>query len=289
MMAPTARGGAEPPDGNGRRPGSSAAVTVPAGLDPGLGGSKAVVFGVGPGIGLECVRLLGSLGASIACVDLDQTRAREAAEELVPCQGAGVPVVCDVRESAGVRRAVGEAVDALGGLDVVLNVVGHGGPAGAVVDMPDEVWSDMLRINLEHQFLVAREVLRPMIAQRRGSIVLISSVNALGSSPLRAAYGVAKAGLVSLARTLAIEAAEYGVRVNTVAPGATRTPRRRHLAEGELAAMYREEIPLGRLAEPHEVARAAMFLASELSSFITGETLVVDGGASVKYCLPAGN
>ncbi|PXY19648.1 hypothetical protein BAY60_29145 [Prauserella muralis] len=258
-------------------------------MDHGLTGSRAVVFGVGPGIGLECVRLLGRLGANVGCVDLDQVRAGEAAGEFASCQGDGVPVVCDVREPADVRRAVGEAIERLGGIDVVINVVGHGGPAGPIADMPDDVWSDVLRINLEHQFVVAREVLRPMIAQRHGSIVLISSVNALGSSPLRAAYGVAKAGLVSLARTLAIEAAEYGVRVNTVAPGATRTPRRRHLAEGELAARYRAEIPLGRIAEPHEVAQAAVFLASGLGSFITGETLVVDGGASVKYCQPAGN
>lgn len=168
------------------------------------------MFGVGPGIGLECVRLLGRLGANVGCVDLDQVRAGEAAGEFASCQGDGVPVVCDVREPADVRRAVGEAIERLGGIDVVINVVGHGGPAGPIADMPDDVWSDVLRINLEHQFVVAREVLRPMIAQRHGSIVLISSVNALGSSPLRAAYGVAKAGLVSLARTLAIEAAEYG-------------------------------------------------------------------------------
>jgi NAD(P)-dependent dehydrogenase (short-subunit alcohol dehydrogenase family) len=265
------------------------AASVPIGLDPGLRGCGAVVFGVGPGIGLECARLLGSLGANVACVDLDTERAEAAAAVLRPLPGKSAALVCDVRRPESVRRVVDQAVGALGGIDVVINVVGHGGPPGRVVDITDDVWTDMLQINLDHHFVVAREVLRPMIAARRGSLVFISSVNALASSPMRAVYGVAKAGLESLARTLAIETAEYGIRVNTVAPGPTRTPRRRHLAEGDLGALYRSEIPLGRLAEPYEVARAATFLASDLAAYITGETLVIDGGASVKYCLPAGN
>lgn len=266
-----------------------ASDAVTAALDPGLAGSRTVVVGVGPGIGLECVRLLGASGAHVACVDLDPDRAAAAAAELTDRPGHAAALVGDVRRSEEVEQLIGEAVETLGGLDIMINVVGHGGPAGTVADMPDEVWAEVLDINLHNQFLVARAALKPMIAQRRGSIVFISSVNALGSSPVRAAYGVAKAGLVSLARSLAIETAEYGVRVNTVAPGPTRTPRRQHLAEGSLAELYRAEIPLGRLAEPYEVARAAGFLASDLASYITGETLVIDGGASVKYCVPAGN
>jgi 3-oxoacyl-[acyl-carrier protein] reductase len=267
----------------------TAATSLPAGLDPGLVGAGAIVFGVGPGIGLECARLLCSLGANVACVDVDGGRAEAAAEALGPQPGEATALVCDVLSPESVRNAVGQAVDALGRIDVAINVVGHGGPPGRIVDITDDVWTDVRRINLDHQFVVAREVLRPMIAARRGSLVFISSVNALASSPMRAVYGVAKAGLVSLAKTLAIETAEYGIRVNTVAPGPTRTPRRQHLAEGDLAALYRAEIPLGRLAEPYEVARAATFLASDLAAYITGETLVIDGGASVKYFLPAGN
>ncbi|MFI6344182.1 SDR family NAD(P)-dependent oxidoreductase [Streptomyces sp. NPDC050560] len=267
----------------------AAASTAPVGLDPGLAGSRAVVFGVGPGIGLECVRLLAALGADVACVDVEPDRAAEAAAALAEYPGSGTPLTCDVRRPEQVGRVVDETVAALGGIDVMINVVGHGGPAGPVAEMPDDVWRDVRTLNLDQHFLVAREVLRPMVARRRGSIVLISSINAFGSSPLRAAYGVAKAGIVSMARSLAIENAPYGVRVNTVAPGPTRTPRRRHLAEGELADVYRTSIPLGRLAEPYEVARAAVFLASDLAGYVTGETLVMDGGATVKYSVPAGN
>lgn len=264
-------------------------TAAPVGLEPGLAGSGAIVFGVGPGIGLECARLLCALGANVACADIDPGRARAAAGELAAQPGKATALVCDVLRPESVRAAVDEAASAFGRLDVAINVVGHGGPSGTIADMTDEVWTDVMRINLDHHFVVARELLRPMIAARRGSMVFISSVNALAASPMRAVYGVAKAGLVSLAKTLAIEVAEYGVRVNTVAPGPTRTPRRHHLAEGELAGVYRAAIPLGRLAEPYEVARAATFLASDLAAYITGETLVIDGGASVKYPLPAGN
>ncbi|WP_199434809.1 SDR family NAD(P)-dependent oxidoreductase [Qaidamihabitans albus] len=271
------------------RPDTAATAPLPGSVDPGLSGARAAIFGVGPGIGLECVRVLGALGAHVACVDLDPDRADAAAAEFDRWPGEGFALAADVCDRDDAERVVADATDALGGLDVVINVVGHGGPAVPVADMPDDVWTDVLRINLDHHFYVTRAAMRSMIAQRRGSIVLISSVNALGSSPQRAVYGIAKAGLISLAKSLAIEAAEHGIRVNTVAPGATRTPRRQHLAEGDLAAVYRDSIPLGRLAEPQEVARAAMFLASDLASYITGETLVIDGGASVKYCLPAGN
>ena len=264
-------------------------TSLPVGMDPGLTGSGAIVFGVGPGIGLECARLLCGLGADVACVDIDPGRADAAAGELAGLPGRATALACDVIRPDSVRDTVARAVDSFGRLDVAINVVGHGGPPGRVVDITDDVWTDVMRINLDHQFVVARELLRPMIANRRGSMVFISSVNALSASPMRAVYGAAKAGLVSLAKTLAIEVAEYGVRVNTVAPGPTRTPRRQHLAEGELSGVYRDAIPLGRLAEPYEIARAATFLASDLAAYITGETLVIDGGATVKYPLPAGN
>ncbi|MBX6354849.1 MAG: SDR family oxidoreductase [Micromonosporaceae bacterium] len=263
-----------------------ARAVVPA-FDPGLRGATAMVFGVGPGIGLECVRVLGALGARVACVDIRPEVARAAVGALVP--GAGLALTCDVRQPAQVAAAVRATTGKFGRIDVVVNVVGIGGPAGPVIDITDQTWHEIRTLNLDHQFIVAREVLRPMKAAGKGSLVFISSVNALGSSPVRAVYGIAKAGVESLAKSLAIEMAQYGIRVNTVAPGATRTPRRQHLAEGALGELYRAEIPLGRLAEPYEVARAVAFLASDLASYVTGATLVVDGGASSRYCLPAGN
>jgi NAD(P)-dependent dehydrogenase (short-subunit alcohol dehydrogenase family) len=259
-----------------------------AGWDPALDGRTALVVGCGPGIGLESARLLDDLGATLALVDLDATRAEAARNELAG-EREHRAFSADVRDRADVDRLHDEVVASVGAIDVLVNVVGIGGPAAPVSELDAEVWDDVLAINLRQQFLVARAFFPDMVAHGAGSVVVISSINALTSSPLRAAYGVAKAGLDSLVRTLAIEGAPSGVRVNAISPGVTLTPRRQHLAEGELGVLYRQEIPLGRLAEPRDVANCVVFLASDLARHVTGQSLVVDGGSTIRYPQPAGN
>ena len=256
-------------------------------FDTGLAGRRAVVVGVGPGIGLETARLLAALGARVGVVDVDGERS-EAARELLAGPGH-VAFTADVRRSEAVDALVRHVERALGPPEVLVDVVGIGGPAHAVAELPEQVWDDVLDINLRQQFLVLRGFYAGMVQRERGSIVAVSSINAVMSSPLRAAYGVAKAGLDSLVRTLAIEGAAAGVRTNSVRPGSTLTPRRLHLAEGELGELYRREIPLGRLAQPVDVANAIVFLASDLARHVTGTSLVVDGGSTVRYSQPAGN
>lgn len=256
-------------------------------FDPGMAGQTALVVGVGPGIGLETATLLSRLGARVAVADVDPDRSKQALDDL---SGDGHECfTVDARSEADVARLAADVQREVGPVDVLVDVVGIGGPAGSVSSLDVDVWDDLLDLNLRQQFLVTRAFLPSMTARRSGSIVAVSSINAITSSPLRAAYGVAKAGLDSLIRTIAIEAAPYGVRANTVRPGSTLTPRRSHLAEGELGELYRREIPLGRLAEPVDVARAVVFLASRLAGHITGESLVIDGGSSIRYCQPAGN
>jgi NAD(P)-dependent dehydrogenase (short-subunit alcohol dehydrogenase family) len=256
-------------------------------FDTGLAGRCAVVVGVGPGIGLETARLLAGLGARVGVVDVDQERA-DTARDLLP-GSAHRSFTADVRRTEAVAGLVREVEGSLGSPDVLVDVVGIGGPPHPVAELPDAVWDDLLDINLRQQFLVLRGFFSGMARRGSGSIVAVSSINAVMSSPLRAAYGVAKAGLDSLVRTLAIEGAGAGVRANSVRPGSTLTPRRLHLAEGELGELYRREIPLGRLAEPVDVANAVVFLASDLARHITGTSLVVDGGSTVRYSQPAGN
>lgn len=263
------------------------ATQAAAAFDPGLSGSTALVVGAGPGIGLETARLLAALGARVGVVDIDPERAKRACAEL-PGPGHHA-FVADVRRRADVTAMAAEAAAELGGIDVLVNVVGIGGPPATVATMAEEAWSELLDLNLNHHFLVARALLPGMIERRRGSIVAISSINATMSSPLRAAYGVAKAGLDSLVRSIAIEGAPYGVRANSVRPGSVLTPRRQHLAEGELGELYRQEIPLGRVADPIDVANAVVFLASDLARHITGAHLVIDGGSTIRYSQPAGN
>jgi 3-oxoacyl-[acyl-carrier protein] reductase len=260
---------------------------APAAFDPGLAGRRALVVGAGQGIGLETAMLLAGLGAEVGLVDVDAERAA-AARSRLPGDGHRA-FRADVRRRDDVAVLAEQVASELGEVDVLVNVVGIGGPACEFAALDEPLWDEVLDLNLRQQFLVARVFLPGMLARRRGSIVVVSSINATMSSPLRAAYGVAKAGLDSLVRTVAIEAASAGVRVNSVRPGATASPRRRHLAEGELGVLYRREIPLGRVAEPVDVANAVVFLASDLARHITGTSLVIDGGSTVKYSQPAGN
>lgn len=256
-------------------------------FDPGLAGRAALVVGAGSGIGRETASLLSRVGARVGVVDIEPGRVKDTVAAL---DGSGhAAFVADVRRSEQVRRLAEQVGEELGDVDVLVNAVGIGGPAAPVTSVEENVWDDLLDINLRQQFLVARAFFPAMTRRRRGSLVAISSVNAITSSPLRVAYGVAKAGLDSLIRTLAIEGAPFGVRANSVRPGATLTPRRLHLGQGELGELYRREIPLGRIAEPIDVANAVVFLASDLARHITGESLVIDGGSSITYCQPAGN
>jgi len=263
------------------------AAPAPAAFDPGLTGRRALVVGAGQGIGLETAVLLAGLGADVGAVDVDAERAT-AARSRLPGEGHRA-FAADVRRRDDVAALTDRVASDLGEIDVLVNAVGIGGPACEFASLDDQVWDDVLDVNLRQQFLVMRTFLPGMVARRRGSIVVVSSINAMASSPLRAPYGVAKAGLDSLVRTIAIEAAPAGVRVNSVRPGATATPRRRHLVEGDLGELYRREIPLGRVAEPIDVANAVVFLASDLARHITGASLVIDGGSTIRYSQPAGN
>ncbi|GAA5144955.1 glucose 1-dehydrogenase [Microbacterium pseudoresistens] len=262
-------------------------MTTPQAFAPGLAGRRVLVIGSGPGIGLETARTFAALGARIGVVDIDPGRADDAVAALDGEGHAGFE--CDVRDAAGVQELMAAVVGSFGLPDVLVNVVGIGGPARGVGETDVELWDEIIGLNLRQQFLVAQAFLPAMMERGSGSVVVISSINAQQSSPLRIPYGVAKAGLDSLVRSLAIEAAPHGVRVNSVRPGSTRTPRRLHLAEGELGELYRREIPIGRLAEPVDVANLVVFLASDLSRHITGEHVVIDGGSTIRYSQPAGN
>lgn len=259
----------------------------PPAFDPGLRGRRALVVGVGPGIGLETATLLHRVGATVGLVDVDPARA-EAARSALGGDGHRA-FQADVRDAQSVARLVREVEAELGPVDVLVNVVGIGGPPAPVGAIAVDAFDQVLDLNLRQQFLVANAFLPGMIDRRRGSIVAISSINATASSPQRAVYGIAKAGLDSLVRTIAIEGAPHGVRANSVRPGATRTPRRQHLAEGPLGEHYRREIPTGRLGEPVDVANLVVFLASDLASHITGVHVTIDGGSTIRYSQPAGN
>src|SRR5262245_61802276 len=249
------------------------------GLD--LDGRNALVVGVGGGIGGACVRALLDAGARVACADIDDA----ALDELRPVVGdRGVMLATDARRLDDVRAAVADAVAALGPMSIAVDVIGET-RWGRTVELGDTEWDESFDLVLRHFFNLAR-VVGPHFAEHSGgSIVAIASVSGLRSAPLHGAYGAAKAGLMSLVRTLAVELARDRVRVNAVAPGSVWTRRVAALMDAERRAASVASVPLGRMATPADIANAVAFLASDLASYITGQTLVVDGGATVQFPL----
>jgi 3-oxoacyl-[acyl-carrier protein] reductase len=217
----------------------------------------------------------------VSCFDIDEGAARQAA---VAAGEHGFALTGDARVLGDVQAAIGAAVDARGPIDVAVDVVGET-RWGRTVELDDDAWDETFDLVLRHFFHLARAAGRHMAEHGGGSIVAIASVSGLRSAPLHGAYGAAKAGLMSLVRTLAIELARDGVRVNAVAPGAVMTPRVQAMMSDERRATSAAQIPLGRHATPDEIANAVAFLASDLASYITGHTLVVDGGATAQFPL----
>lgn len=254
-------------------------------INLGLEGKHVLVAGAGRGIGEACARMFAAAGAQVACLDSDAGRRDAVVEELRRSGGKAIPIECDVRRRAEVENAVEQTVESFGGVDVCVDVIGEA-RWGRVVELSDEDWDDSFTLVLRHVFYLARAVGRQMLAQGSGgAIVSIASVSGLSSAPLHGAYGAAKAGLIALTKTLAVELAASGVRVNSVAPGAVRTPRLMEITTEERRAESARHIPLGRLAEPEEIAKVVLFLASDLSSYVTGQTIVADGGATAQFPL----
>jgi NAD(P)-dependent dehydrogenase (short-subunit alcohol dehydrogenase family) len=245
---------------------------------------NVVVIGAGPGMGLACVERFASSGCNTACVDIDLSVARSAARAASEFGVHSVAVAADVRTAADVQSAFATATRALGTPNVIVDIVG-GSTKGYLDEFSEATWTDVLDLNLRQFFLVAKVAL-PVLRQNGGGVITaLSSINGLASSPANAPYGAAKAGMMSLVRSIAVEAAADGIRVNAVAPGTVRTPRIGVLDEGERGRRLRASIPMGRMGEPGEIADAVFFLSSDAASYITGQTLVVDGGATVSHPL----
>jgi NAD(P)-dependent dehydrogenase (short-subunit alcohol dehydrogenase family) len=246
----------------------------------GLEGKAALVVGGGYGIGRATSILLGEAGARVAVADVDADRAARVAEEV-----GGIPIVGDVTAPDGARQVVDEAHARLGGLERVANIVGLATFVEDAFAIDTDIWEHDIRVNLLHHLDVSRAAARHMIDDGNGgAFALVASVSGFYGAAGHAAYGVAKAGVMSLARALASEWGGHGIRINCVAPDVILTPR---LVEGmdmpPGGPPVGEEIVLGRWGRPEDIAGPLVFLLSELSSFMTGRTLVVDGGSMIHF------
>jgi 2-deoxy-D-gluconate 3-dehydrogenase len=256
----------------------------------GLSGQFAMVMGGGLGIGRESALLLARAGANVAVADIIGSRADSVAEEVAGLGARAVAIHGDARIESDAERMAEEAAQFAGGrLEILINMVGIASWV-SVLDVDDETWDHDLNMNLRHHLYVSRAAARRMIAAGvPGRIAVVASVDASYASINHPAYGVAKAGLVSLVKTMAHEWGPYGIRVNAVAPDAVLTPRvKAMIAERGFdpdVGPPQPARPLRRSCTPAEIAAPLVFFVSNLSSFVSGQTLVVDGGL---FWVPAG-
>jgi 3-oxoacyl-[acyl-carrier protein] reductase len=239
------------------------------------GRTVLVTAAAGTGIGFATARRCAEEGARVVISDKHERRLAEAAERLQEIAGAPVPAIpCDVTRQQDVERLFAAAADAVGGLDVVVNNAGLGGTAN-LVDMTDEQWHVVLDVTLNGTFRCTRAALRHMLPRGRGVIVNNASVLGWRAQAGQAHYAAAKAGVMALTRSAAMEAAAAGVRVNAVSPSLAMHPFLSKATGQELLDELEKGEAFGRAAEPWEVANVIVFLASDYSSYMTGEVVSV--------------
>jgi 3-oxoacyl-[acyl-carrier protein] reductase len=256
-----------------------------------LDGKVAVVAGGGRGMGESTSRLFSAAGAAVVVADKSAERATRVASEIEATGARVVPLVVDLRDDDAGARVVAHTVDTFGSLDIVVNVAGGMRAANAWRPLREngpEDWDFVFRQNVRWVHQMAIAAAQQMMDQGTGgSVVSIGSVSGVFGSANHAAYGAAKAALIQLTKSLALEYGRYGVRFNIVSPGSIRTP----AVEGLLTPeqLRRDEVttPLQRAGRPDDIAKAILFFASDLAEFVTGQMLVVDGGATARFPLPS--
>lgn len=245
-------------------------------------GKFAVVTGAARGIGAAIARRLAAEGAAVACVDLTADRCASIVDEITVTGGRAVAFGCDVSDSAQVEALVPGVTAEFGQIDVLVNNAGLTRD-NLLFRMSEEDWDKVVDGNLKSVFLMSRAVQKHMVEQRSGAIVNLSSRSALGNRG-QANYSAAKAGIQGLTATMAIELGPFGIRVNAVAPGYVATPMteatavRLGVTPDEHQATMAQAVPLRRVGQPTEIASVVAFFASDDASYVTGQTLYVNGG-----------
>jgi NAD(P)-dependent dehydrogenase (short-subunit alcohol dehydrogenase family) len=250
-------------------------------IEPLLADRVAVVTGGAGGIGEATSRLFAQHGAQVVIADIDSERAHWCADEIATSGGSALAVVTDVRDAGQVADLARSVLDCYGRVDVLVNNVGHWvRHPGSFATTDPQLWDELYRVNLHHVFLVTRAFLPAMIARHAGAIVNVSSVEGLRGYPEDPVYGAFKAAVIHFTRSLAVQVGRDGVRVNAIGPDVTESlqvPYSQWLSAEE-QMQWPQWVPVGRMGQPEDQARVILFLASDLSVFVTGHTIPTDGG-----------
>ncbi|MGH3674072.1 MAG: SDR family NAD(P)-dependent oxidoreductase [Pseudonocardiaceae bacterium] len=251
-------------------------------------GRVALITGAGSGIGRAAAHRFAAEGCEVAVVDLVAGAAEETAGKIVADGGRAIACAADVTVDVEVRTAVAHAVEAFGGLDVLYNNAGVNS-SGSVADATEEDWDRCFAVNAKGTFLCSRAAAAYLAVSGSGAIVNQGSVAALVGIPNFAAYCAAKGAVVALTRSMAIDLAPRGIRVNAICPGTVFTPLMEPMlqarGDGDMEVGLARTVvkyPIGRLGTPEEIASAALFLASDQASFLTGSILAADGGMTAQ-------
>lgn len=243
-------------------------------------GKVALVTGAASGIGRVSALALAKEGAKVVVSDVSVTEGEATSQQIAQAGGQAIFVKTDVTKAPEVEAMINETITAFGRLDFALNNAGIDGVRARTAEYPEEIWNQVIQVNLTGVFLCLKYEIPIMVKQGIGAIVNLSSVAGVTGFPGHAAYTASKHGVIGLTRTAALDYARAGLRINAICPAYTRTPmvERMITQHPDLEQKLIARVPLGRLGTPDEIAQAVVYLFSDAAGFITGHSLVMDGG-----------
>jgi NAD(P)-dependent dehydrogenase (short-subunit alcohol dehydrogenase family) len=246
-----------------------------------LGGKVALITGAGSGIGRASALLFAREGARVVVVDYASAGGQETVRMIEEAGGDAIFIEADVSKAADVERMVKTTVETYGRIDILYNNAGIAGRPARTTKAAEDEWNSIISTNLRGVFLGSKYAIPVMVTHGGGVVINTASAAGLFGSPGRPAYGASKAGVIQLTKTMALEYGKQNVRVNCICAGAVQTPMSApDLADDAARQAFIQNVPLGRIGLPEEIAKAALYLASDDSSYTTGAALVVDGGVS---------